>query len=924
MFREHFQTGDALAEYALGLKIRPKSPLLLASSAWMHLQERRAGKAREYAQRALKGNPFEPRAHLVLAEMDTWEENYSSAEEHLKKVLEKSPADLLVMARLVGLYTQSKQFQKAHEVTQACYAINPNFAGLEMVLGDRSSALRSFKPALNHYTAALAKDPQCDGCFLKRGAIRFQAGDLILAREDLEKARYLNPFLVKAVNYLKILDRFEHFQHSSLKFGTLALSPYGTSQAKAYYGRALNSIMQALQTRLNHQADEPFRVEVFANQDWMNARALGLGIEFGAGFSFGRCLTFYSEDTKQQQQGWKRIMLHELVHSMNQSRTGDLITPFWFTEGLATYLEGPRRSFDDGLLRGAAYIGELSSLQELIRWPYGGPKFYLHYLQAAIAMRWLIDHMGSEDFNFFLDGFARGESSEQILMRLFGKTMPQIGALYANFLEKHVASLTADYIFSFPPKKLLKQSREGDLQARQKLAMVAALTGEPERLRTLCPDPAAGECARANARAHFAQQSPQARAVLQEASLKFPQDTGILRELGLVELHAGDATSAAISFQKVLSLNPGDRPSAEALAAMYLKSNQFSERRALLESLSRRETDSSWASWQLGLEARRAGDTQAAIEAWSHAVSIHAYHPILFLELARAKAEAGDFSGAREAYASFVGVSRVGLGPARLGAPLPAAQVPPRAPPSNAFQRLPETLPLVSLSDRERTPSSLAKQLALEPQSAYALAGMTDALGRELSEWGDAAAPDALEALKEALHGIYGARAARSAAVALGFHRVPEAAGFLLAARQIQGEEGPFGKGTCADAAEKALAALTGTTQAASSEWWKKWSDQSADEWFRASLKQRGYPPAPATPDGEATLMTIVLEDEKWFRAFAARKRLSQLLGSHAGRGGFQGESYQDPQLAEVREQARKIFKRILKERAHARRSPNR
>lgn len=930
VFREHYQTGDAADEYRAGLKVRPRSPLLRASLALALAEEGKLSAAVAEARSALEGDPDQPRAWQVLAMVAARKEDWEAALQAVRRTQAANPHDPGSLALEAEVLLRAGRRAEAEEAGRRCLAVNPHFAELDLAFGRAALSRRAEAEAIEHFTRGLGRDPRCAPCLFERGETHMKAGRLAPAREDLEAARYLDPFMVRAVNFLKILDRFEVFSHVPLHGGVLATSPYGPSAVSPTLRRALDAMLADLTRDLDHALGEAVRVEVFGDEQWMNARALGLGVEFGAGFSFGRCLTFAVGPTHPHSMAWTRTMRHELVHTFNADRVAPAMCPAWFTEGLATFMEGPREERANGILKAARCLGELSSLRELIRWGYTSKKTYQHYMQGAVAIEWLLSRTGPRGFNQVLDRFRAGDASVPALEAVLGEGIEALEVDYARFLEAAVDRLPGDLEFRFPSPARAAAAARGEVPARLAQGLFLARTGSPAEARALVEGLPGPEAARVRARALFAERAAGAEAALEEAGRLFPGDYGLALELGMERLRDGDRAGARAALERAHALHPGGRRAAALLAQQLAEQGDIAARAGVLERLLAADRDHAWAARELaGLRAAE-GRLDEAARLLEQALGVDATHPDLWLRLARVRAAQGKPDRARAAYAGYVGVSRLGVGPARLGAAIPdplktapvdpgadGGPVPPPAPPAGAGGWLePVTRPA-----RGRDVPWLVGHLAQEEGAAVAMAGLADALGRELAEWGSQVHLDVVPGLRRALHGEFGARAARAAAIQLGRARYPEAAGFLMAARGVGGEEGPEGEGEAREAVLEALEALAVRPRENLEPWWQAMGSQSADEWFRSSLAERGYPDAPEVEDGALKLLTVVLEDEAWYRAHAAHLRLSRALGVRAGRGGFEAGTYGLPGFASVRTQAVTAFKRVLKERHLGRRS---
>lgn len=932
LFLRHYQTGDAAAEFQAGLKIRPGSALMLSSVALARYHEHRIDEALKLAERALSIDDRQPRAWLVKARCELRLERWGEARAAADKAASLRPDDPEYLALRAEVLAAQGAGPEADAAKRACLAINPHYAELDAALGYSAQRQYRQEAALQHFREGLARDPTSVSSLFGRGSLQLHQGRLEAAREDLERARFLDPFLVPAVNYLKVLDRLDAFVAHPVPRGYLVLSPRGPEAAAPVLADKVGHLIDDLAATLDHRLRHQQRIEVFSDVRWFNARVRGVEGEAMRGVCFGRCSSFASYPAETRSFGWLRIMRHELVHMFNLDRVGDGYMPRWITEGLATHLEPPRDESWWGMLAGAVRAREVIPLERLSLSFQRSDLTSLAYMHSGVAMGWFLETFGVGTLNDLLDLYARRVPAMEALEQATGWTRARLEAGYRQRVLQEAAQFHGDPVYRRFPTRLKKAADAGDSQAALELARALLIRGNPalaeKALAGALGAPGRDEV---GARIAHARKAPDAPARLEAVVAAGAASYGLLLDAAQARQAAGDVDGALELLRRAHLVHPAGRAGAGRLYRLLEVRGEHAEAERVLEAALKHEADDAWSAAELSRRARQRGDHARARRFLVAALEVDATRPDFFLELARLEVEAKDRAAARRAYAIFAGLSRTGLAWPDV-APPPPQRTPPQARSAAGPGRAPASPPPRSAGDeadlpwlepvspgaRRREVAWLSSTLSAEPDAEVALAGLADALGRELAVAMPGAEASAYPALREALHGAWGLRAAHAAAVGLGMDRRREAAGFLFAALGVD-EEGPFGQGRLADHAVRALEALAVRDRKFLEPWWGEAWSKSSSEWLADSLRARGYPPPPEGPDGLENLLVIALEDDHWYRSYGARHALGKRLGLQAGLGGFLPGRHQSRLFEPVRTHAAGAYRRALKERHLAR-----
>ncbi len=426
---------------------------------------------------------------------------------------------------------------------------------------------------------------------------------------------------------------------------------------------------------------------------------------------------------------------------------------------------------------------------------------------------------------------------------------------------------------------------------------------------------------------------PAARPALEAAILAHPRDYGLWMDLAAARLAAGHAREGRLALEAAHKVHGSGRAAAFGLLEMARAEGKVETARGVLERFLGADPDHGWAWRELARIERSEGRLDSAAEAFERAIDIDATRPDLFLELARVLAQAGRTERVRANYRAYAGLARRGplsqestaAAATKAGAGSPGGAGGAGGPGGASGAG---TAPLASwwepvpLAARQRTLESLVEELREEPERELALAGLADAVARELGESlpGKGSEEDLRHHLIPVMHGAWGREASHVVAVALGFRLEAGASPFLLAQRGCRAPDAT-GTGTCDQATRHALQALAAREESDLEPWWREHGSKTAEDWFLDSLARRGYPPVPTgVADGREKLLAIVLDDDHWYRSHGARLRLEQALGRVAGRGGDLPDRFRERAFEPVRAQAAQVYRKELEAREIRRR----
>ncbi|MDB5328443.1 MAG: tetratricopeptide repeat protein, partial [Phycisphaerales bacterium] len=252
------------------------------------------------------------------------------------------------------------------------------------------------------------------------------------ARSALDEARALDPYNVKTLNYLALLDELDRFdkrrtEHFIL-YSDKDIDPISAEQIGDY----LESVFTDVCGVFDYKPDSKIIIQIYSEDDAFSVRMAGVpGVE-NYGVSFGRVLAAIAprKGTKQGNFNWARVLRHEFVHTINLMQTHERC-PRWLTEGLAVWQEHVPFRFPDvpAELYKRTFADDLFSIR-------GFPLAYLRpkrgndgeqaYTQGAYLAMYLDETYGKESIVKLLNGYGASKSDEEVFQLATGKPMLQI------------------------------------------------------------------------------------------------------------------------------------------------------------------------------------------------------------------------------------------------------------------------------------------------------------------------------------------------------------------------------------------------------------------------------------------------------------------------------------------------------------------
>ena len=641
LFLEKHQWGEAAQSFEAALKSQPDFAPAHLGLARASVNENPPA-AEQAARRALELNPNEIGAHLLLAELATFEDRRTEAHDAIDKALAVNPSSLEALAMSAAMHFIEGNTAEYKQAIDAALAINPAYGEAHRVVGEVAARYYRFDEAVDQARRAIAIDRENPRAQADLGMYLMRTGDERNARRALEASFRVDPYDVITYNLLELLDQLETFQEITDGNLIVKLHPDELGVMREYVVPLAKDALQTLSTRWNFTPQGPILVEVFPRHDDFAVRTIGLQGMIGAlGACFGRVVTMDSPKARPPGDfSWAATLWHEMAHVITLQLSNQRI-PRWLSEGISEYEETRARpewfrNMTIPFVR-AMQAGEVIKLRDLNSGFQDPRTIGLAYYQASVLVEHIVEKFGEQALRAFVASFADGLDVEAAIARVFKE---DIDALQASFdayiaqrfgplqkaldgpegfdaaqpLEKLRAAAT-EYPDSYPVqiavgRALVKEDPSEAIAALERaIKLVPMMTGAEsaymqiveiamangdngraaQALETMLKyDHTAIDAARQLVSLIDVGKEPERlRRALQQVVAIDPFDAPAHSTLGRMALASGDAADAVRNFRVALAAGPVNRAEAHAdLAEGLLKAgNRDEAKREVMSAL---------------------------------------------------------------------------------------------------------------------------------------------------------------------------------------------------------------------------------------------------------------------------------------------------------------------------------------------------
>lgn len=477
IFTEKYAAGEALATYQIGLDRDPWQPEMLVGAGEALMSELQLAQASLRAQEALMVNPKHPGAEALLARIALIEGRRDEAKERIGRALAVNPLHtqaLAVQACLAIFSSDDAAYAAARDKAFELHPTNPKFY---VAVADVLGFLHLYPESHELLLEGGKANPDNPYVQSALGVNALRLGKETVGREALEKAWKKDRFNERTLNMRNLYkDRIEvHYAEREGKVFTTRLPKEDADLVYPglvdAFEDARGNLDKAYKTQL-----APTRMEVFSSSEDFSIRTVGTPSLGALGVCFGPLITLLGPYGGMF--NFDQVSYHELAHvyaiTISKGRV-----PRWFTEGLSEWeseVRDPSWARESAELLSVAKsekrLRKLSELELAFLRADSPIMMEVAYATATYAIRYLGTTYGRDKLVEMLEGYAKGESSEELFPKVFGKDIKKVEAEFETWFYAALDNKISGYRPSADPES------QDPRDEAYRSAMVAASKGD--------------------------------------------------------------------------------------------------------------------------------------------------------------------------------------------------------------------------------------------------------------------------------------------------------------------------------------------------------------------------------------------------------------------------------------------------------------
>ncbi len=380
---------------------------------------------------ALKLNPHHPLALAMAADLAYYDQQYSEAEEFLKRGYRTNPIDTTLLAVEATYAIRAKRDLRTGEVLKKAEQACSNPSEFYYQLADCLERNYLFRDADRFHAKCLEKAPWHKRSLAARAMLsaRVSPASAETALEPMKLAFSSDQFHVRLYNMRNLFVKRAEFARLESEHFILRISSSG---ARAYGSFALDLLEETLvdlKGKYGYQPNEKILVEFYDDPDDFSIRIAGLPGTGLAGVCFGDIIII-SAPSRSRLTGysWGNNLRHELTHTFTLALSDSRI-PRWYTEGLSVAEEWDSNTNSDPILAMNLRKDELVKLEDMdlaFHRPKSTATVALAYAQSGEVVQALTSRLGFTIHLSLLSEFAKGLSTTECLPKVTGLTFEEI------------------------------------------------------------------------------------------------------------------------------------------------------------------------------------------------------------------------------------------------------------------------------------------------------------------------------------------------------------------------------------------------------------------------------------------------------------------------------------------------------------------
>ncbi|MEZ6242017.1 MAG: hypothetical protein R3B57_03150 [Phycisphaerales bacterium] len=374
---------------------------------------------------------FSSMAGLVRARARLRQRDPEGAEMALDPTLAALPDQREALALEAACAAVAFRYNSMDRALEHYETLSPGTPEALAAVGAALAEARQYDVAPDYLEKAIERLPNWSTPIIELGLLEVQSGRDNRARRWLARAVELDPFNVRAVNSLKLVNDLAAFEMIESDHFFVRYKP----GVDAVMAREMLPILEQIHERvagdgphsIHYEPDQKTLIELMPDHAWFSVRITGMPQIHTMAAATGPVIAMEAPREgaghKIGPYDWPRVIQHEYTHTVTLARTHNRI-PHWFTEAAAVYLENvPRDEQTWRLLASAHASGHLFDLEQ-INIAFVRPKLPTDRQQAYAQGHWMYQFIAEtwgEDAPLkLMDRYAVGEPEQSAFETVLG------------------------------------------------------------------------------------------------------------------------------------------------------------------------------------------------------------------------------------------------------------------------------------------------------------------------------------------------------------------------------------------------------------------------------------------------------------------------------------------------------------------------
>jgi len=632
LFLEKYSKGDASKSFQEAIKADPEYGPALVGMA-QALEDENPPQAVQFAQRALKLNPNDAAAQLVLAQVAVYSDKKADVKAAIDSVLAINPKHLEALSIKAAMAYVEGRDQEYQQTVAETLKIHPTYGELHRIVGSITAHYYRFDEAVEHTRKAIALDRENIRAVADLGQQLMRTGDERNARRNLETAFRIDKWDVQTYNLLELLDNLEPFDTINEGIMVIRLAPEESPVMKNYVPMLAKEALDTLSKRWDFQPKGPLLIEMFPRHDDFAVRTLGLPGMLGAlGACFGRVVTLDSPTAREPGSfNWGETLWHEMAHVITLQLSANRL-PRWLSEGTSVFEERRARAdwgrdMDVPFAR-AIDRGQVIKIKDLNSGFSSSQTINFAYYQASLVVEHIHNTYGQAKLRALIAAYADGSDTATAIKQSLGVDIDEVQKGFDASLETRYAKLRRalktpeELTPEMPLEKARAVAAAHPESFAAQMALGAALASSTpdaaiaafEKAAALIPNAPGEDSPHAAIAALALKKGDKARAARALEALTSYSHTDIVSARQLASLlDASEPARMAAALQRVVAVDPFDGAAHSSLGRLALSGGDTADAVRLFRvALAARPLDKAGAHADLAEALLKAGQRDEA------------------------------------------------------------------------------------------------------------------------------------------------------------------------------------------------------------------------------------------------------------------------------------------------------------------------